>query len=131
MDKFRAERREIKEQVHETKQALRALMDEDSEDQLAFQNNLDILLAAQASMQELKAAEIAELRGLLTPKKATKLLAMMERVHKRMRGMRHGKNGGMDGRCEDGDCPFGKKGKRGRGGFGRGEGFGGGGGFSL
>ncbi len=132
MDKFQVERKELRSQVREAKQALKALLDEDSGDQLAYQNNLDILLATRAAMQELHSAEIAELRGLLTPKKATKLLAMMERVHKRMRGMKHGKKRGMKGRCEGGDCPM--KGE-GRGGFGPGpgggDGFGGPGGFSF
>ena len=123
MDKFQAERKELKGQVREAKQALKALLDEDSEDQVAFQNNLDVLLATRASMQELHATEIAELRGLLTPKKATKLLSMMERVHKRMRGMKHGERRGMkgEGRCGDGDCPM----KGGGGGFGGPDGPGG------
>ncbi len=130
MDKFRTERREIRAQVRETKQTLKALMDEDSDDQLAYQNNLDILLASKAAMQDLMAAEIAELRALLTPKKATKVLALMERVHKRMRGMKHGKKRGMKGRCDGDDCPMKGEGRRG---FGPGDddGFGGPGGFTF
>ncbi len=130
MDKFQAERQELRDQVHEAKQALKALLDEDSADQLAYKSQLDVLLAARAAMQDLQAAEVAELRGLLTPKKATKLLAMMERVHKRMRGMKHGGKRGLKGegrRGGDGDCPMkgdGFGGRCGGGGFG-------GGGFSF
>lgn len=119
MDKFQAERQELHGQVMEAKQALQTLLEEDSGDQLAYKANLDTLLAIRTSMQELHEAEISEIRGLLTPKEATKLLSTMERVHKRMRGM---KGHGRKGRCPDGDCP-------------RGDGFGpggpgpGGGGF--
>jgi len=120
MDRFQSERFELKQQVQDARQTLKALLDDDSEDQLAFQNQLDVLLAVRSSMHELHNAEITELRGLLTPKMSAKLLAMMERVHKRMRGKKH-----RGERCKDGDCPK-------KGGFGGpGGGFGGPGGFSF
>ncbi len=126
MDRYRTERQELMEQVRDAKKVLKTLLDEDSEDQLAYQSQLDVLLAVRASMHEMHNAEITELRELLTPKKATKLLALMERVHKRMRGMKH-----RGERCKDGDCHK-KDRKGGKGGFGgQGGGFGGQGGFCL
>lgn len=116
LDRFKEERHKLRQQVRKAKQALKALLDEDSQDQRAYQNHLDVLLAVRTSMHELHIAEINELRGLLTPKESTKLLFMMERVHKRMRGLRHK----TKERCKDGDCTMkGRKGsRRGPGGFG-------------
>jgi len=102
MDRYQAERHELRKQMQEAKQALKTLLDEDSEDQLDYKNNLDILVAVRMSMHELHNAEVAELRKLLTPKQGTKLLAIMERVHKRMRRMKHRRWE----RCKDGDCPM-------------------------
>lgn len=117
MEKFQTERHELMQQISASREAIRTLLDEDSGDQDAYQSHLDVLLAVRTSMHELHAAEIDELRKLLTPKESAKLLAMMERVHKRMRGMHHKKKD----RCKDGDCPM----KGGGGGFGGpGGGFG-------
>ena len=91
MDRYQVERHELRVQARDAKQAVKALLAEDSGDQRAYQNQLDLLFAVRKSMHELHKAEFTELRAILNPKEATKLLVMMERVHKRMRGMRGGK----------------------------------------
>ena len=116
MDRYQVERQDLRVQARDAKQAIKTLLAEDSNDQRAYQNELDVLQAVRKSMHELHDAEIAELRAFLTPKESTKLLVMMEQVHKRMRGMRGGK-GRFGPRNGSGDGP--------RDGSGSGPGFGG------
>lgn len=97
LDDFMAQRQELQTTLHEHRQGLRNLLMTDSEDQKAYEKELNGLLEAQDKLQRLRQEEVEALRGIMTPKQQAKFLdALQEMRHMAGRGQ-HGKGRGPGG----------------------------------
>ena len=92
-NKGHQERMELRKQLGESMTRLKALLDEDSNDQNAYKAELDTMTALYQTMRDQRQEQMQKLRQILTPKKTAKMMGMMHRMHKGMKGMRgrHGK----------------------------------------
>lgn len=95
IQKNKTKRKAIREETRKHRQALKKLLDADSNDQAAYKKALDGLEAAQKKQRALRESEKKEIAKILTPKEMAKLLG-----GGRMRGP--GRRGG-DGPRGNGD----------------------------
>lgn len=108
-----ASTKQLRESLHTHHQALRALLESDSNDQAAYSKALDGIEAAHKGLRAQRERGIAEARKILNPKEQAKMLRAMHKARrhhfgKRGRGRRgHGGpgHGGPDHDGPDHDGP--------------------------
>ncbi len=88
IEKNKAKHKAIRAEMKKHRQALKKLLDADSNDQAAYKKALDGLDAAQKKQQALRNSEKKEIAKILTPKEVAKLMG----AGRRMRGP--GRRGG-------------------------------------
>ncbi len=94
MDEFMSRRWDLRAEVREHRQELRALIVADSDDQKAYAKALDGLTEAQDKLYKLRLEEMDALSEIMTPKEQAKLLDAMQEMRRRGgRGM-HGRGPG-------------------------------------
>ncbi len=110
-ERRRTQGRALHEQLRTHRDALRKLLEADSNDQAAYQRALDGIEAAHKALRAHREQGIAEARRVLTPKEQAKLLRAMHQMGKHRFGPRgphgrggpHGDDDGPDGPPPGGD----------------------------
>lgn len=97
--------RQLHEQLRTHRQALRALLEADSNDQAAYQKALDGIEAGHKALRAHREEGIAQARRILSPKEQAKLLRAMHQRGKHRMG--RGGRGHHGPRGPDGDGPDG------------------------
>lgn len=111
-DTFHTERMAIGKRMHESRFALKKLLDADSNDQKAFARAVQGILDAQKAMGDLRQREMQAVRRFLTPKQQAKLMVSIHKARRQMhRFMGRHKRAG----CQGADCPRGGPGAGGPG----------------
>ena len=96
-----SKRKALHKKMHQSKRALRALIQSDSNDQKAYSVAVDGLLKTRAALQRLREQDFAKVRRLLTPKQQGRLLFTMHKKKRQMHrhmGRRGGKHKARQGR---------------------------------
>jgi Spy/CpxP family protein refolding chaperone len=88
LDKHAPERKMLRLELRTQREAIRKLLDDDSDDQAAYKKALEGLRAAHKKLAELRNREIDELSKLLTPKQQAKLLMAVRKLERKMPGHR-------------------------------------------
>jgi len=109
--KYRAERRKTQGELRKARQTLRKLLEDDSNDQTAYDAALTKLHQSAKKIDQLRDQQFADLKAVLTPKEQAKTLRALQKV-KRLMSQRRGQKGAK--RPKDRQGPRGKgRGKRG------------------
>ena len=90
-------RKALMGEIRDASQALEALVDRNSQDEAAYQRELDRMAAAHQKLRALRDTEMAEVRGLLKPsQQARVVLGVKEKARERIKErMMEGGGGGL------------------------------------
>jgi Spy/CpxP family protein refolding chaperone len=87
LDKFRAERERLQNELRQQQKTLRALLDLDSVDQSAYARSLQIVREHMQKLQVLRLQEFDELAKLLTPKQQAKLGRAIRQLEQKLKAL--------------------------------------------
>ena len=96
LQKYRAEQQKTRGEMREARQQLRKLLQDDSNDQAAYDSALTKLQQSATKIDQLRNQQFADLRTVLTPKEQAKTLRALQKV-KRLLSQRRGQKGGNQG----------------------------------
>jgi Spy/CpxP family protein refolding chaperone len=84
LDKYKTERKALRQKAQAHRRAIGELLRKDSNDQSAYAREIKALRETQRKLQALRDKEIDELQKVLTPKQQAKLGMEMQRMRRRM-----------------------------------------------
>ncbi len=79
-----AERRKITKEQRDHRQALRKLLEKNSDDQKAYKKELDGFRAARNKLHALEDKQLDEVAKILTPKEQVKLVAALQKLRRKL-----------------------------------------------
>lgn len=83
MNKYRAERKPVHEEMKKQREALRALLDSNSTDEAAYTRAIDGIEAGRKKLAGIQEKQVSEIRGILKPSEQAKVLRLMHNAKKR------------------------------------------------
>jgi Spy/CpxP family protein refolding chaperone len=84
LNKHAPARKQLQKESQQQRQAIRQLLDKDSNDQAAYEKSIKALRSAQKKLHELREKEIDELSKLLTPKQQAKILVSIRKLQSKL-----------------------------------------------
>jgi Spy/CpxP family protein refolding chaperone len=85
LDKYNAERKQLKGEVRGQREALKKLLDQNSNDDGAYTKALKALRESQKKLANIQDREIDELQKMLTPKQQAKFVRALQRFRQQLK----------------------------------------------